>query len=135
MCAPPACISFMKAEASGYLILTRLSPGRQAGWITLCQPDEPLDSLTCSNHGVAQILDGEAVCACATGYVGVHCTVCAPDYALNPAGTQCVAAPPPAPAAVIEGIQQSIEQGAAIPSTAAPARRPRLSAALDRPPS
>lgn len=65
-----------------------------------CQVDQPATALTCSEHGVATVIDGVAVCSCAAGYGGAQCEIPLPPVAT--------------PAALLEGVAQALTAGAVV---------------------
>ena len=79
-----------------------------------CRANQTLEMAACSEHGTPQLIGGVAACACDEGYVGAQCNVCGWGFAKDAATGQCVPQMPAAPAAIIQGGEQSIEQGQTI---------------------
>ncbi len=55
-----------------------------------CLPDQSCSGIGCSGHGLCELVDGEAVCACDPGHVRADCSECAPGYELDSASGACV---------------------------------------------
>jgi hypothetical protein len=73
-----------------------------------CVPDEALPADRCGPHGRPVLVNGVAACACANGYGGRTCQLCASGHARERGG-RCVLAP--RPRLVIEGASTALEQG------------------------
>lgn len=82
-----------------------------------CLPDMAPEDVSCSAFGEAVIMDGVATCACAEGYAGERCTLCAPGYAYSPTAGACLERAPGIEV-VIAGGDTSIEHGQVVTLTA-----------------
>ncbi|MCB0188475.1 MAG: hypothetical protein KDE31_29595, partial [Caldilineaceae bacterium] len=76
-----------------------------------CRANQTLEGAACGAHGTALLVGGMAACSCDAGYVGAQCDTCGWGYAKDAETGQCVAQKQAAPVALIEGGNESVEQG------------------------
>lgn len=104
-------------HASGRLGITAPDTEEYRDGDYRCLPNMSLEDVSCSAFGEAVIIDGVATCACAEGYAGESCTLCAPGYGYQAALGQCVQRAPVVEVA-ISGGDASIEHGQVVTLTA-----------------
>ncbi len=104
-------------HASGGLGITAPDTEEYSDRDYRCYPDVPPEQVSCGAFGEAVVIDGVATCACAGGYAGESCELCAPGYAYSATAGQCLERAPTAEVAITGG-DTSIEHGQVVTLTA-----------------